>query len=106
MRVETVEQFTKLVSEIEAADGYLGPAAFGVGLATFALTDLDRPGVVGSDAAVLDTWYPAPNLDENFGTAAILSRVVGQRAGSASYRLDAAQLDEVLSAFAPFDNDG
>jgi len=106
MRVETVEQFTKLVSEVEALDGYRRPAAFGVGLATFALTDLDRPTVLGADAAVLDTWYPAPNLDENFGTAAILSRVVGQRAGSASYRLDAAQLDEVLSAFAPFENDG
>jgi 2,3,4,5-tetrahydropyridine-2-carboxylate N-succinyltransferase len=106
MRVETVEQFTKLVSEIEAGDGYRRPAAFGVGLATFALTDLDRPAVPATGAVVLDTWYPAPNLDENFGTAAILSRVVGQRAGSASYRLEAAQLDEVLSAFAPFENDG
>jgi 2,3,4,5-tetrahydropyridine-2-carboxylate N-succinyltransferase len=106
MRVETVEQFTKLVSEIEAGDGYRRPAAFGVGLATFALTSLDQPAQVASGASVLDTWFPAPNLDENFGTAAILARVVGQRSGSASYRLSSAQLDEVLSAFAPFEGDG
>ncbi|MDB4975410.1 MAG: 2,3,4,5-tetrahydropyridine-2,6-dicarboxylate N-succinyltransferase [Myxococcaceae bacterium] len=106
MRVENVEQFTKLVSEIEAGEGYRRPAAFAVGLATFAIVDLDRPGQVGRSAAVLDTWYPAPNCDENFGTAAILARVVGHRAGSASYRLRAEQIDEALAAFAPFEGDG
>lgn len=106
MRIDSVEQFTKLVSEIEAGEGYRRPAAFGVGLATFAIGDLSRPERVAQGAAVLDTWYPAPNCDESFGTAAILARVVGHRAGTASYRLSAAQLAEVLSAFAPFEGDG
>jgi 2,3,4,5-tetrahydropyridine-2,6-dicarboxylate N-succinyltransferase len=105
MRVATVEQFTKLVADIEAGEGYVRPAAFGIGLATFALSGLEPPAEVASDARVLDTWYPAPNRDENFGTAAILARLVGHRAGSASYRVSVAQLDEALAAFAPFPTD-
>jgi 2,3,4,5-tetrahydropyridine-2-carboxylate N-succinyltransferase len=104
MPVETVAQFTQLISEIEAGAGYKRPAAFGVGLATFALQDLAQPTELGG--AVLDTWYPAPNCDENFGTAAILARAVGHTSGSASYPLDEGKLEQVLSAFAPFLNDG
>jgi 2,3,4,5-tetrahydropyridine-2,6-dicarboxylate N-succinyltransferase len=104
MPVETVAQFTQLVSEIEAGAGYKRPAAFGVGLATYAIQDLAKPGEPGG--AVLDTWYPAPNCDENFGTAALLARAVGHSSGSASYALDDSKLEQVLSAFAPFLNDG
>lgn len=106
MRVESVEQFTKLVGDIEAGEGYKRPQAYGLGLATFALHDLAKPSEVGPEAPVLDTWYPAPNCDENFGTAAILAKVVGHTAGSRSYRVSAAQLREALSAFAPFEQDG
>ncbi len=103
MRVQSVEQFTELVAEIEGAEGYRRPQAFGLGLATFAISDLTRPDHVGAGATVLDTWYPAPNCDENFGAAAILARATGRRRGSASYRLDLAHLEQALSAFAPFD---
>jgi 2,3,4,5-tetrahydropyridine-2-carboxylate N-succinyltransferase len=106
MRVESVAEFTKLVAEIEATEGYRRPAAFGLGLATFALGDLTQPAQVQSGKAVLDTWYPAPNCDENFGTAAILAKVVGHVSGSSSYRLDQAQLEQALAAFTPFVNDG
>ena len=107
MRVADVEQFTKLVAEIEAGEGYARPAAFGVGIATFALgDDLAQPARVAASAPVLDTWYPAPNCDENFGTAAILARLVGHRRGTASYRLSKEQLTQALEAFAPFANDG
>jgi 2,3,4,5-tetrahydropyridine-2-carboxylate N-succinyltransferase len=106
MAVESVAQFTQLVSEIEAGAGYRRPAAFGVGLATFAIADLARPSEVGSAATVLDTWFPAPNCDENFGTAAILAHAVGHKAGSASYRLSESQLEQALSAFRPFLADG
>jgi 2,3,4,5-tetrahydropyridine-2-carboxylate N-succinyltransferase len=106
MRVENVEQFTKLVGDIEAEDGYRRPAAFGLGLATFALDDVAIPSVVGRAAAVLDTWFPAPNCDENFGTAAILAKVAGHKSGSASYRLTLDQLREARSAFTPFEKDG
>ncbi|HEY6881397.1 MAG TPA: tetrahydrodipicolinate N-succinyltransferase N-terminal domain-containing protein [Polyangiales bacterium] len=104
MPIETVAQFTQLVSEIEAGTGYARPAAFGVGLATYALTDLAKPSALGG--AVLDTWYPAPNSDENFGTAALLARAVGHTRGAATYTLSEAQLSEVLGAFTPFLNDG
>jgi 2,3,4,5-tetrahydropyridine-2-carboxylate N-succinyltransferase len=106
MRVETADDFSKLVAEIEAGAGYARPAAFGVGLATFALGDLSRPAQVQDAKPVLDTWYPAPNGGENFGTAAILARVVGHTNGSKSYALDEAQLEQALSAFKPFIGDG
>jgi 2,3,4,5-tetrahydropyridine-2-carboxylate N-succinyltransferase len=106
MRVETVEEFKKLVAEIEAGAGYKQPAAFGVGLATYALGDLNKPSVVQDGKAVLDTWYPAPNCNENFGTAAILARVTGYANGNKSYALSEAQLQEALSAFKPFMGDG
>jgi 2,3,4,5-tetrahydropyridine-2-carboxylate N-succinyltransferase len=105
MQVESVEEFTKLVSEIEAAEGYRRPVAYGLGLATLSLGDLEKPGA-SLDGAVLDTWFPAPNCDENFGTAAVLSKVVGRKSGSGSHRLSIQQLEEALSAFKPFENDG
>ena len=106
MAADSAAQFTKLVSEIEASEGYRRPAAFGLGLATYAIGDLARPAEIADDAVVLDTWFPAPNCDENFGTAAVLAKVAGHRAGSASYRLEAAQLEVALAAFAPFVGDG
>ena len=106
MRVETVEDFKKLVEGIEATEGYRRPAAFGLGLATFAITDLSKPNAIGSGAAVLDTWFPAPNCAEAFGTAAVLAKVVGHTSGSASYRLTLAQVREARAAFVPFENDG
>jgi 2,3,4,5-tetrahydropyridine-2-carboxylate N-succinyltransferase len=106
MRVQTAEEFNELVAEIEARAGYARPAAFGLGLATFALGDLNRPAEVQAGKAALDTWYPAPNCGENFGTAAILASVVGHKSGSKSYALDQAQLEQALSAFAPFSGDG
>jgi len=106
MRIESSADFNKVVAEIEAGSGYQRPAAFGVGLATFAIGDLSRPAEVQEGKAVLDTWFPAPNSGENFGTAAILSKLVGHTSGSKSYALDEAQLVEALSAFAPFIGDG
>jgi len=106
MRVDSVEQFTKLVSDYEAIEGYARPQAYGVGLATYALSDFERPERIADGASVLDTWFPAPNRDENFGTAAILAHIVGHRSGSKSYRLTRAQLDSALAHFAPFAQDG
>jgi 2,3,4,5-tetrahydropyridine-2,6-dicarboxylate N-succinyltransferase len=106
MRVETVAEFNELVTDIEGGAGYLRPAAFGVGLATFAIADLSQPAKVQDGQAVLDTWYPAPNCAENFGTAAVLARVVGHTNGSKSYALDEAQLQQALAAFKPFIGDG
>jgi 2,3,4,5-tetrahydropyridine-2-carboxylate N-succinyltransferase len=106
MRVDSVEQFTKLVSEYEAAEGYARPQAYAVGLATYALSDYENPERIGEGASVLDTWFPAPNCDENFGTAAILAHLVGHRSGSRSYRLSREQLATALDYFTPFAGDG
>lgn len=106
MQVGSVEEFGRLVSEIEARDGYRRPVAYGIGLATYALENLTEPFSVGAHATVLDTWFPAPNCDENFGVAAILARAVDHLAGSKTYRIDAKVLEEALAACAPFLNDG
>src|ERR1700754_327706 len=106
MKIESVEQFAKLVSEIEGRAGYVRPQAFGVGLATFGIGSLDEPAVVAEGAAVLDTWFPAPNREENYGSAAILADVVGHRGGARTYRLGVGDLDRALEAFEPFRGDG
>jgi 2,3,4,5-tetrahydropyridine-2-carboxylate N-succinyltransferase len=106
MQVGSVEDFGRLVSEIEAQEGYRRPAAYGVGLATYAIDNLADPAAVADTATVLDTWYPAPNCDENFGIAAILSRAVNHSHGSRSYHVDEAVLSQALAACAPFINDG
>jgi 2,3,4,5-tetrahydropyridine-2,6-dicarboxylate N-succinyltransferase len=106
MKIESVEQFAKLVSDIESRPGYRRPQAFGVGLATFQITNLEEPSTIAAGAAVLDTWFPAPNREENFGTAAVLADVVGHQGGSKSYRIGTFELERALAAFAPFASDG
>jgi 2,3,4,5-tetrahydropyridine-2-carboxylate N-succinyltransferase len=106
MQVASVEEFGRLVSEIEAREGYRRPAAYGIGLATYALESLSEPFSIGETACVLDTWFPAPNCDENFGIAAILAQAVGHLAGSQSYRIDERVLSDALTACAPFLQDG
>lgn len=105
MVIANASEFQRLVDEVEAQPGYERPAAFGLGIATFEITDLDHPTSLGPNAATLDTWYPVPNLGENLATAAVLARVVGHRSGTASYRLESEQLDAALAMFAPFLDD-
>lgn len=102
MTIATAQDFQKLVDHIESQAGYRRPAAFGLGLATFAIADLSDASALTDDAVALDTWFPAPNLNENYGTAAILANLVGHRGGTASYRVTLAQLVEARRAFAPF----
>jgi 2,3,4,5-tetrahydropyridine-2-carboxylate N-succinyltransferase len=106
MQVKDKAEFEKLVQDIEAQAGYTRPAAYGIGLATFALGPTLEPGRIVDGAAVLDTWFPAPNLGENFGTAALLARIVGHTSGSQSYRLSHEQLEQARACFAPFRDDG
>lgn len=96
LRPTTREQFIELAEALRGRDGYTEPAAFGLGLATFA----------EADGAVLDTWYPVVNLGENLGAAAILADVVGHDAGPGTYQLSAEVLTEVLHRCAPMVDDG
>ncbi len=97
MSIKTDEDFRQVVAEVEAQPGYQRPAAFAIGIARYASSE--------PEAAVLDTWYPVVNLDENHGTAAILARIAGHTSGSASYRLGATQVGEAVTCFAPYAGD-
>ncbi len=102
----SLDDFKALVTRIEAQPDYRRPEAFAVGIASFSMAGLDKPGVVGSPGRILDTWFPLVNLGENFGTAAVLASLTGYRNGSKSYYLNQEQIEEALEQFAPFVGDG
>ena len=70
-------------------DGYEPPSAFAVGVAT-----------IGPSGAVLDVAYPHVNLEESWGTAAVLADATGYRNGTASFRIDAETLDGAIEDLA------
>ena len=88
-------QTTSTTTITSAAEPAFKPAAYGVGIAHF-----------GAGNKVLDTWYPVPNCEENYRTAGALAQAVGHSGGSASYRLDAEQIQRALDTLAPITNDG
>ncbi|MFN7149598.1 MAG: tetrahydrodipicolinate N-succinyltransferase N-terminal domain-containing protein [Microthrixaceae bacterium] len=85
-----------MATALRERTGYDEPVAFGIGVATFAAVD----------GAVLDTWFPVVNLNENLGAAAIVADVVGHDGGAGTYELTAEVLDEVLARCAPMLDDG
>jgi 2,3,4,5-tetrahydropyridine-2-carboxylate N-succinyltransferase len=102
----SLDDFKALVTRIESQPDYRRPEAFAVGIASFSMAGLDKPGVVASPGKILDTWFPLVNLNENFGSAAVLASLTGYRNGSKSYYLNQEQIEEALEHFAPFVNDG
>ena len=97
----SLDAFNALVQSVESQPGYQRPAAFAVGLA--------RIGILADGAGghkILDTWFPVPNLGENFGSAAVLAQVTGHKAGSKTHYLSVEQLERALGHFAPFLDDG
>jgi 2,3,4,5-tetrahydropyridine-2-carboxylate N-succinyltransferase len=102
----TVDEFRAAVAAIEARDGYHRPGAFGIGIASHAITDWDHSGHPVAGAKVLDTWYPVPNRDENHGSAAVLALVTGHSGGSGTHTLTLEQVEQALTWFAPFAGDG
>jgi 2,3,4,5-tetrahydropyridine-2-carboxylate N-succinyltransferase len=97
--IETAADFGAAVKQFEEQPGYVRPAAFAVGIARYS----DDPARGGK---VLDTYFPVVNLQENYGSAAVLAKVVGHTAGSRTYVLDPEQVQEALGYFRPFFNDG
>ena len=95
MTITTKKDFTAFVAEVEAREGYRPPQAFGVGVAR-----LDE------DGSFLDTFFPFPNYNANFGTAAVLADAVGHLAGTATYVLSSDQHETIMSCFKPFEADG
>jgi 2,3,4,5-tetrahydropyridine-2,6-dicarboxylate N-succinyltransferase len=93
--VNTVEDFNARVASIQAGAGYEKPAAFALGVATIA-----------PSGKVLDASFSVVNRDQNYGAAAIFAAAAGHTSGTATYRLNNAQLGAILSDFAPFEGDG
>ncbi|HYE06738.1 MAG TPA: tetrahydrodipicolinate N-succinyltransferase N-terminal domain-containing protein [Planctomycetota bacterium] len=102
----TMDAFNDLVRRAEAQPGYRRPAAFAVGLATYAITDHDKPWLRPSSAKLLDAWYPVVNHGENFGSAAVLAAIGGWNGANGSVILSREQVLKVLEVFTPFRNDG
>ncbi len=86
------------LAELRARPGWNDPAAFGIGLATVSR--------LGDGTKVLDTWFPAVNLGENEGFAALAAEVAGHHGSSGSFRLDAASIAALLDALRPLTSDG
>ncbi len=86
-RPTTVEEFTALVAAARQRPEFTEPAAFGLGVASIA----------DADGSVLDTWFPALNLGENAGFAALVHDVCGTGAPSGTVRLEPEHVDEVLA---------
>jgi 2,3,4,5-tetrahydropyridine-2,6-dicarboxylate N-succinyltransferase len=93
--VNTVADFSAHVAAVEARPGYQKPAAYALGVAT-----------VAPSGKVLDTAYSTVNRAENYGAAAVFADAVGHVSGTSTYRLDEAQLRQMLQHFAVFDGDG
>jgi Tetrahydrodipicolinate N-succinyltransferase N-terminal len=94
--IKSVEDFNALVEEVEKRLGYRRPAAFGIGIAS------QKPK--SGDLAY--TYFPFPNYNKNFGTAAVFADMVGHLSGTATYPVTADLHDQLLRYFVPFDNDG
>lgn len=95
-KITTPEDFGNFVKEVEARDGYRRPMAFGIGIAH-----------VNNAGNVIDTFFPFPNYQSNFGTAAVFADVIGHKSGTASYPLvDHEDKEKILQRFWPFLNDG
>lgn len=97
----SIAEFQARAARIEGAAAYVRPAAWGLGLAHLSTAD----PAAGAGRRILDTWFPVPNREENFASAAILSEVAGL-AGSGVAYLGPEQLDAARAAFAPFRADG
>ncbi|MBI3970806.1 MAG: tetrahydrodipicolinate N-succinyltransferase N-terminal domain-containing protein [Chloroflexi bacterium] len=100
--VTTPEEFRSFVESVERQAGYRRPAAFAVGLASFGPVDDSRPGSLLPGARALDTYFPVVNLEENYGSAAVLAKISSYTAGNVSVYLERQQIDYALEHFTPF----
>lgn len=102
----TKDLFKQLVADIETSATYRRPAAFAIGFASYAISDFQKPWIVGLGAPVLDTYFPVVNLSENFGAAAIMAKELGWDGGTSSFPVSIDTMDRILAHFAPFIGDG
>jgi 2,3,4,5-tetrahydropyridine-2-carboxylate N-succinyltransferase len=88
---ETLAGLRAWRDSIEASiPGYRRPAAFAVGAATIA-----------PSGQILDTRYPVVNTDAHTLSPAVLSQVLGRANGTATFRLEPADLEAAVATLAP-----
>jgi len=94
--MNTTEDFSAYVDQVEARSGYQKPIAFALGLRR-------RRG-----ETTLDVFYPHINYETSYGTAAVIADVAGKSSfGQNGYVvLSPEQISEALDKFAPFIGDG
>jgi len=94
--MNTTEDFSAYVGQVEARSGYQKPIAFAFGLRR-------RRG-----ETTLDVFYPHINYETSYGTAAVIADVAGKSSfGQNGYVvLSPEQISEALDKFAPFIGDG
>lgn len=87
----TTEELTAAAERIESGlDGYVTPAAYGVGIAT-----------VSASGTVLDTWYPHVNSGEHRLPAAVMAEVCGYRSTTSTFTLSAEDLKTAITNLTP-----
>lgn len=94
---QTEEAFKALVAGIECGSEYGHPAAFALGVATVEVGD--------GGEQVLGVQYTRRNYAANFGTAAVLAEVLGERETglvTGQHVLNREQIGDALALFTPF----
>lgn len=94
VRIKCEYDFFNFVSDVENQPGYKKPMVFAVGVATI------------ENGKTLEAYYPLINLNENHGTAAILSAISGHLSGSDSIVLNNTDIQLIHGVFEPFRKDG
>ncbi len=95
MFINNIKGFKEAIENIEKTNDYQRPQAFGVGIAT-----------INCKGNIIDSYFPSPNFNTNYSTAAVIANVLGYKNGTHSYLINQGQLSEILSYFTPFENDG
>lgn len=94
----SVDEFKEVVAAIESNNGYEKPVAFALGVATVEAT-------ADGGEEILDVHFTRRNYGANFGTAAVLARVLGyEQTGleTGGYLLSHDEMSEALGIFTPF----
>ena len=94
--MNTTEDFSTYVGQVEAKSGYQKPTAFALGLRR-------KRG-----ETTLDVFYPHINYESSYGTAAVIADVSSKSSyGKNGYVvLSPNQISDALDKFAPFKGDG
>ncbi|MCM8529908.1 MAG: tetrahydrodipicolinate N-succinyltransferase N-terminal domain-containing protein [Lentisphaeraceae bacterium] len=91
MAITSVDEFKDYVAKIESKDGYQRPVGFAVGVRR------SRGDVT------LDVTFPIINFEESYGTAAVVTDVLGVESGKNTFKeVSLEDLQTIYNKFLPF----